>query len=58
MKNTGERPLEGKLDLVLEEIDWLQKLEPALTGSHGKFLANITAAGTLLRPGIDGFMAQ
>lgn len=54
MKNTGERPLQGKFDLVLEEIDWLQKFEPALTGSHGKFQANITAAGTLHRPDIEG----
>jgi translocation and assembly module TamB len=54
MKDKGERPLEGKLVAVLEEIDWLQNLEPTLTGSYGKFQANIIAGGTIDQPSFDG----
>lgn len=54
MKNKDNKILAADLNLKLEEINWLEKIEPGLTGSYGKFQTKITANGTLNRPNIDG----
>jgi translocation and assembly module TamB len=54
MHDKKDRPIEGKLDLFFEDIKWLENIEPALSGSYGKFQANMIAGGTIHQPVING----
>lgn len=54
MQEKGTRALNGKLDLVFDDIKWLQNIEPTLSGSYGKFQAKMNVGGTSQQPLIDG----
>ncbi len=52
--NDSNNPLSIDLELNFEQLDWLEKLEPALSGSHGKMKTKIVAKGTLDQPEVTG----
>ena len=52
--NNTNIPLNVDLDLNFEQLDWLEKLEPALSGTHGKLKTKIVAKGTLEQPEVTG----
>ncbi len=54
MSNVAENPLQLDLSIKLNQLDWLEKLEPVLSGSHGQFQANINATGTITNPEVKG----
>lgn len=54
MSKAAENPLQLDLGIKLKQLDWLEKLEPALSGSHGQFQANINATGTITKPEVKG----
>jgi translocation and assembly module TamB len=54
IQDKNNKSLNGKLDLVFNDIKWLENIEPTLSGSHGQFQVNITAEGTAQRPEING----
>lgn len=49
-----ERLITSHLDLNLLRIDWLDAIDPALTGSKGQFKAEARLAGSLERPRVEG----
>jgi len=50
----GEQTLDARLDLNLEQIDWLARIEPTLSGSKGAFQISALAGGTARKPRIKG----
>ncbi len=57
MQGKSNHALQGKLDLVFENIEWLQNIEPNLTGSKGKFQTSVDVSGTFQAPKINGDFA-
>ncbi|GEM_PF-2266526 len=54
MSNNDNHPLQVALDFKVDRLDWLEKLEPALSGSRGSLQAQMMVAGTIDRPEIEG----
>lgn len=50
IQNTGEQAVAANLNMVLHQMDWLARVEPALTGSRGKFEVRAQTSGTIDQP--------
>ena len=54
VQNAGNRPISADIKVDLYRIDWLGGVEPALSGSKGRFEASMQASGTVDQPQIQG----
>lgn len=55
LASTMDAPLVADLKLRLPDIRWLEKVEPALTGTNGEFDLVLNTQGSMQQPRVEGF---